>query len=122
MFIFLSEEDISTTKASLYLFKTISQRISKNKPYESLIKPVIRLVLVATSRVSSNNEITGIKSTEVKEKVASSLKDTLTYVTLKKITIGTFNVQCKTQGKSEIQVNDVVIACGISYHIIYLFI
>ena len=104
IFIFLSEEDISTIKTSLYLFKTISRRLLKNKPYESLIKPVIRLILVATLRVLSNNEIAGIELTEVKEKVTSSLKDTLTYVTTTKLKISIFNVKSKTQGKSEIQV------------------
>ena len=107
VFLFLSEEDISTIKASLYLFKTISQRFFKNKSYEALIKPVIKLVLVATSRVCSNSEILGNKLTEVKDNVTSSLKDTLTYVTTTKIKISLFNVQHRAQGKSEIQVNNI---------------
>ena len=101
-----SEEDISTVKASLYLFKKISLRISRNKDYENLIKPVISLVLVTTSRVCSNSSISGNKLIEVKEKVTINLKDTITMVTTTKLIFSIFNVQHKTQGKAEVQVRD----------------
>ena len=79
---------------------------------------MIRLILVATSRVYSNSEILENKLAEVKDKVTSSLKDTLTYVTTTKVKISLFNVQHPAQGKSEIKVNDIAIACAICYHIV----
>ena len=103
---FFSEEDILIVKTSLYLFKKISLRISRNKDYENLIKPVISLVLVATLRVYSNSSISGNKSIEVKQKVAINLKDTITVVTTAKLKLSIFNVQHKTQGKAEVRVRD----------------
>ena len=107
LIMFLSEEDISTVKTALYLFKKVSLIFSKNKDYENLIKPVISLVLVATSRVCSNSGILENKLVEVKGKVTSSLKDTLKIVTTAKVIFSVFNVQHKIQGKSEIQVRDI---------------
>ena len=101
---FLSEEDISTIKVSLYLFKKVALKFSRNKDYEYLIKPTIRLCLVATSRVCSNSDNLEPKLSEVKENVASNLKDTLASFTTAKIKISLFNVKHKTQGKTEIQV------------------
>ena len=104
--LFLSEEDISTIKGSLYLFKNVSLKFSRNKAYEYLIMPIIRLCLVATSRVCSNSKVLEDKLSEVKENVTSSLKDTLTTFTTSKVIISFFNVRHPTQGKSEIQVRD----------------
>ena len=100
---FLSEEDIAAIKVSLYLFKKVSE-VSRNKDYDYLIKPIIKLCLVATSRVCSNHEILEDKLSEVKENVTSSLKDTLTVVTTAKTKFSIFNVEHQTQGKTEIYV------------------
>ena len=103
---FSSEEDILAVKTSLYLFKKISLRIPKKRDYENLIKPVIRLVLIATSRVYSNRSISGNELVEVKEKVTISLNDTVAVVTTAKLIFSIFNVQHKIQGKAEVQVRD----------------
>ena len=88
----------------MYLFKKVSQKFSKIKDYEKLIKPVISLVLVATSRVCLNSSISENNSIEIKEKVIIALKDTVTIVTTTKIKRSIFNVQYNVQGKQEIQV------------------
>ena len=81
---------------------------------------MIRLVLVATSRICFNNEIVGIKLTEIKENVTHSLKEILANVTTTKVDRSIFNIQHKTQGKSEIQVTHVAIICAICYHSVYM--
>ena len=108
---FLSEEDISTVKTSLYLFKKISLRISKKKDFENLTKPVISLVLVTISRVCSNSGILENELVEVKEKVTSSLQNTLKIVTNTKLITSFFNVQHKIQGNFEIQVRHSYVVC-----------
>ena len=104
LFVFLSDEDISIVKASLFLFKKISLKFSKNKDCDTLIKPIIRLSLVATLRVCSSDEILENKLSEIKERVAGSLQETLRAVTVAKTKLGTFNLHHKSQGKVEIQV------------------
>ena len=94
-----------TVKTSLYLFKKISLRVLRNKEYEN-IKPVISLVLVATSRLCSNSSVSGNELIEVKEKITISLSNTLAVVTTAKLKLSIFNVQHKTQGKAEVQVRD----------------
>lgn len=106
MFIYSSEEDLTTIKASLYLFKKISLKFPKLKICETLIKPAIRLTLVATSRVCLNTEISATKLSEVKENVSSNLKHTLKDVTTTKLMFSIFNVQHKSQVKPEIQVRN----------------
>ena len=115
-----SEEDIVTVKTSLYLFKKISLRILRHKDYEN-IKPVISLVLVATSRICSNSSISGNKLIEVKEKVTINLIDTVTVVTTAKLKFSIFNVRYMTQGKAEVQVRDSLLL-GITVNIILHFI
>ena len=104
LFVFLSDEDISIVKTSLFLFKKISSKLSKNKDCDILIKPIIKLCLVATLRVCSSNEILENILSEIKERVASSLKQTLRTVTLVKTKLGTFILLHKSHGKAEIQV------------------
>ena len=106
----VSEEDVSTLKSSLYLLKKISLNIKKFKSYEKLIDPVIRLILVATSRILSNSEILEDKLREVKENVTNCLKDTLTNITITKTKFGNFILQHKVHGKSETQVRYNLIA------------
>ena len=108
LFVFLSDEDISIVKASLFLFKKISLKLLRNKDCDTLIKPVIKLSLVATSRVCSSDEILENKISEIKEKVAGSLQDALRTVTVAKTKLGTFNLHHKSQGKAEIQVRCVL--------------
>lgn len=117
---FFSEEDILTVKTSLYLFKKIYLRILKKKDYENLIKPVIRLVLVATSRVYSNSSIPGNKSKEVTEKVTINLKDTVAVVTTAILKFSIFNVLHKIYGKAEVQVRH--IATTVCKCIVFRFI
>ena len=103
---FLSEEDISTIKVSLYLLKKVSLKISRNKEYGHLINTIITLCLVATSRICSNSKILEDKLSEVKENVTNSLKDTMAHVTTEKVGISFFNVGYKPQLNAEIQVRD----------------
>ena len=103
---FLSDEDISIIKVSLYLLKKVSLKLSRNKEYGHLINPIITLCLGATSRVCSNSEISEDKLSEVKENVTNSLKDTMAHVTTVKVGISFFNVGYKTQLNTEIQVRD----------------
>ena len=100
---YLSEEDISTIKVSLYLLKKVSLTLSRNKEY---VKPITRLCLVATSRAFSNSENLEDKLSEVKENVTSSLKDTLVRVTTTKVGISFFNLGHKSHANTEIQVRD----------------
>ena len=118
MFISNSEEDITTIKASLYLFKKISLQFPKHKSLESVIKPVIKLSLVATSRVCSNTEILAAKLSEVKELVSGILKDTLKNVTTTKLVFSVFNVTHKYQGKLEIQVRNKYVVSCVNYYCI----
>ena len=99
-----SEEDISTLKSSLYLFKKISQIMKSIKGYENLVQLVIRLILVAASRVLSNSEISVDKLTEIKQNVTNCLKATLSNVSTIKITISNFILQHEHYAKLEIQV------------------
>lgn len=98
---YLSKEDISTIKVSLYLLKKVSLMISRNKEY---VNPITRLCLVAVSRVFSNSDVSEDKLSEVKENVTSSLKDTLAHVTTAKVGISFFNLGYKAQANTEIQV------------------
>lgn len=74
------------------------------KDYENLIKPVIRLILVAASRVLSNSEISVDGITEVKQNVTNCLKDTLGNSCTTKIKIGSFILQHKLYGQLELKV------------------
>ena len=103
-----SEEDIhvTTIKASLYFFKVISLKVTN---YRILIKPVIRLVLVTTSRFFSINGVSENRLNEVENNVTSCLKDTLTKITVTITTRSVFNVKHKDQGQAEMQVRNLVI-------------
>ena len=101
-----SEEDIAILKTSLYFFEEVSLKFPKNKPCENLIKPVIRLVLVSTSRIFSNKRILKNELREIKETVTNCLKYTMTKVTLAKTNLSVFNVQYKSHAQFEMQVRD----------------
>ena len=74
------------------------------KEYENLVQLVIRLILVAASRVLSNSEISINKLTEIKQNVTNCLKATLSNVSTIKITISNFILQHEYYAKLEIQV------------------
>ena len=101
---FLSEEDISTVKTSLYVFRKIPLKSLKDH-YENVVEPIIRLILVATSRVCSNGSISENVLIQVKKNVASSLTITLTDITVETLK-DSFNVKYKGQRKPEIKVSD----------------
>ena len=102
----ISEEGILTVKTSLYYLKKISLAIKTYDKLKILIKPIIRLTLVATSSIISNGNIVKDNSREIKENVTYHLKDTLKKVTTAVTKLGFFNVEHQQQGQSEMLVRE----------------
>ena len=94
--------------------KQISSNFSRNKYCESIIKPVISLVLVTASIIFSNNGYLEDKLREVKEKIASHLKETLRSITVAKTKLDSFNIQHKSAGLIEMQVRNIILCPAIS--------
>ena len=81
------------------------------KSYESLIKPVIRLVLVAGSRVLSNSEISVDELAEIKQNITNCLKAILANASTTIIKISSFILQHQLYGNLEIQVRYYNLSC-----------
>lgn len=76
----------------------------KTRNYEDLINPVIRLLLVAASRVFSNSKILEDKLREVIKNITKYLNIILKAISTAKMRTRIFNLRHKVSGKFEIQV------------------